>query len=262
MTSNQVMTPDTAAVEKDGYADVAGIYDLFAAAQGDDALPRVPAFAALAQPGTRVLDVGAGTGRVALAVAERQAHVWCVEPSASMRSALLAKLADRRPLWPYLTVTAGSAPGLEITGVFDYAYLAGSLQFLSATDRRRTFAELAAHLRPGAPLALDMVEAKPAVPQVGPTETVVAEAEAGRCRYQLSVTVLAATDDSADIFYRYVAECDGRRSVHQMRRHRYVHRLADVRADLIAAGFSPATATGGASQPPDPTEPLVAWRNQ
>jgi SAM-dependent methyltransferase len=261
VTPNQLTTPDTAAVDTDGYADVAGLYDLFAAAQGDSALPQVPPFTALAQPGTRVLDVGAGTGRVALAVAERRAHVWCVEPSASMRSALLAKLAGRRRLWPYLTVTAGSAPGLALTGVFDYAYLAGSLQFLSATDRRRTFVELAAHLRPGAPLALDMVEAEPAVPRVDPAETVVAETEAGQCRYRLSVRVLAATHDWADIFYRYVAECGGRRSVHQMRRRRYGHRLADVQADLAAAGFAPATAAGAASPPPDPTEPIVAWRN-
>lgn len=251
------MTP----VDTDGYADVAGIYDLLAAAQGDSALPRVPAFAALAQPGTRVLDVGAGTGRVAMAVAERQAHVWCVEPSASMRSALLAKLAHRRQLWPFLTVTAGRAPGLALTAVFDYAYLAGSLQFLSATDRRRTFDELAAHLRPGAPLALDMVEAEPAVPRADPAETVVAETAVGRCRYRLSVTVLAATHDFADIAYRYVAEGDGSQSVHQMRRRRYVHRLADVQADLTATGFAPAEATGAASQPPDPTEPLVARRN-
>lgn len=109
---------------RDSYELVAGMYDLFAAAQGDAAPPRVSAFAELAQPGMRVLDVGAGTGQVALAVAEREADVHCVEPSASMRSALLVKLAQRPALWPRLTVSAGQAPGLcaDVT-VGDNRYL-------------------------------------------------------------------------------------------------------------------------------------------
>lgn len=244
---------------RDPYESVAGMYDLFAAAQGDAAPPRVSAFTEPAQPGMRVLDVGAGTGRVALAVAERGADVHCVEPSATMRSALLVKLAQRPALWPRVTVSAGQAPALGVDGSFDYAYLAGSLQFLDKADRLATFVELAAHLRSGAILAFDMVGGTPdlLVPDDG--ETVVAEATVGRNRYLMTARVVAASAHGVRIRYSYVIEGGGRRTVHTMERPRFFHGFDQVRADLIAAGF---TVDGtGEDGWPDLTRPVTARRS-
>ena len=242
----------------DPYASVAGMYDLFAAAQGDAAPPRVQAFAEPARPGMRVLDVGAGTGRVALAVAERAAEVHCVEPSASMRSALLVKLAQRPDLWPRVTVSAGQAPGLGVAGPFDYAYLAGCLQFLDDAGRRATFAELAGCLSGGAVLALDMVGGSPEPPAPDGEDAVVAEAAVGRNRYLMTARVTAASPRGVRIRYTYIIEGDGRRTVHTLERPRFFHGFDQVRADLTAAGFSvDAPGDGGR---PDPTLPVTARR--
>ncbi|MFI1094176.1 class I SAM-dependent methyltransferase [Streptomyces sp. NPDC020917] len=244
---------------EDSYESVAGLYDLIAAAQGESAPPRISAFAELAQPGMRVVDVGAGTGRVALAVGARDANVWCVEPSASMRSALLSKLAQRPALWPHVTVTAGQAPGMGLDGRFDYAYLAGSLQFLDAADRRATFAELSDHLAPGAILALDMVDDLSVTPDPDGVDTTVAEVRVGRSRYTLRAAVTAAAAGRADIRYRYITECGTHRAVQTMRRTRYFHPFDDVHADLTVAGFTVDTEHNGRWH--DSAQPLVARRN-
>lgn len=243
---------------RDSYEAVAGMYDLFAAAQGDAAPPRVSAFADLARPGMRVLDVGAGTGRFALAVAERGADVHCVEPSATMRSALLVKLAQRPALWPRVTVSAGQAPGLGVDGPFDYAYLAGSLQFLDAAGRYATFTELAAHLRGGAILALDMVGGSPDLPVPDENDTVVAEAAIGRNRYLMTAAVVAASAQGVRIRYTYIVEEGGRRTVRTIERPRFFHDFNHVRADLNAAGFT--VDAEGEDGWPDMTQPVTATR--
>ncbi|MEU4850170.1 class I SAM-dependent methyltransferase [Streptomyces gilvosporeus] len=250
-------TPDEA---EDSYESVAGLYDLLAAAQGASAPPRISAFAELAQPGMRVADVGAGTGRVALAVGARQADVWCVEPSASMRSALLAKLAQHPQLWPHVTVRAGQAPGMALDGTFDYAYLAGSLQFLDAADRRATFAELSDRLAPGALLALDMVDDLPVTPDPDGAEATVADVVVGKSRYTLRAAVTAAAVGRADMRYRYVTECGNHRTVQTLRRTRYFHTFDEVHADLTATGFTVDTEHSGGWR--DNTQPLVARRNR
>lgn len=243
---------------RDSYELVAGMYDLFAAAQGDAAPPRVSAFAELAQPGMRVLDVGAGTGRVALAVAEREADVHCVEPSASMRSALLVKLAQRPTLWPRLTVSAGQAPGLCVDGRFDYAYLAGSLQFLDAADRLATFAELATYLGSRAILALDMVGGGPAPLTPDEDDMTVADVAVGDNRYLMTASVAAASAHGVRIRYTYVIEEGGCRTVHTMERPRFFHAFDQVRADLITAGFTVDAEDDDGR--PDPTRPVTARR--
>ncbi|MFI5957434.1 class I SAM-dependent methyltransferase [Cryptosporangium sp. NPDC051539] len=225
--------------DRDEYAVVAGLYDVFAVAQGEAALPRIPAFANRARPGWRVLDVGAGTGRVALAVAGRGATVHCLEPSSSMRSALLAKVAARPALWPRITVVAGQAPEITLPGPFDYAYLAGSLQFLTADQRRATFRALAERMPPDAVLALDMVDDTVAEYRPDPAGVVVAEARIGDSHYRMHAAVTDGTGDAVLITYRYETTHQGRTDVQTLRRRRYFHLRDDVHADLRAAGFTP-----------------------
>lgn len=211
----------------DQYAGVAGLYDLFAAAQGDAALPRVETFAQHARPGARVLDIGAGTGRVALAIAEAGAVVWCVEPSTDMRGVLLAKIAAKPAIWDRITVLAGAAPEIPTDGIFfQYAYLAGSLQFLTAAERLSTFQALAKCLDPGGILALDMVGDAPTF-HGGVTE--IAQVRIGTCRYTMTAEVIAHDERAALVEYGY----DGLR----VRRWSHFHPLADVQRDLAACGF-------------------------
>ena len=64
-----------------GYERSAHLYDLF------DTKPNVAFFACYAREAGDVLDIGAGTGRIAIPVAEQGVKVYAVEPSPAMRVA-------------------------------------------------------------------------------------------------------------------------------------------------------------------------------
>jgi trans-aconitate methyltransferase len=178
-----------------------------------------------------------------------------------MRSALLAKLAGQPALWPRLTVVAGQAPHLKPRGPFDYAYLAGSLQFLTATDRLATFQELATRLRPDARLAVDMIDDSRTDFDLSSNTSTLATVQVGDCRYSMHAAVTDVTSDAACIQYRYVTEQDGERTEQTMMRWRYFHPFADVHADLVTAGFTlPAGADGNGSHPPAATDLVIARR--
>lgn len=236
--------------DTDPYAFSAGYYDLFLT--GEDALPSVPFFAGLARPGCRALEVGAGTGRVALAVAEQAASVHCVERSATMRAVLLAKLAERPELQKRVTVLAGAAPTFSLGRRFDYAYLAGVLEHVPQHARPSLFATLADHVRDGGTLALDMVLDDP-VPDFA--ERVEADVTVGECRYELSVAIKAETDDRARLRFVYRTYlADELLAVEEIERDHMMHRPAAVLADLKRAGFEPVgggALDGHASGPSD-----------
>jgi SAM-dependent methyltransferase len=77
------------AVGDRGYERVAHLYDLF------DTKENVDFFHHYAAQVEEILDIGAGTGRIAIPLAERGARVVCVEPSPAMRAQFLAKLSSR-----------------------------------------------------------------------------------------------------------------------------------------------------------------------
>jgi ubiquinone/menaquinone biosynthesis C-methylase UbiE len=91
--------------------------------------------------GRRVLDVGCGTGRLALALAERGAKVWGVDPSEEMLAQ--ARLAAG----PKVGLKRGSAEALPFKdGWFDRVVLRLVVHLL---DRRRAVPELERVLAPG-----------------------------------------------------------------------------------------------------------------
>lgn len=106
---------------------------------------------------TRVFDVGAGTGRTALALAERGQHVTAAEPSRGMRIALLARLADRPDLQPRVTVLDAPALATRPARPVGLVYLGGVLPHVPAGDRPALFRHLAGQLSPNGRRVLDMV---------------------------------------------------------------------------------------------------------
>jgi SAM-dependent methyltransferase len=221
-------------------------YDLLAALQGDDALPSVSFFAGFARPGGSVLDVGAGTGRIALAMAAIGANVYCLEPSHSMRTALMSKLAERSDLWPRVTVLDARAPEFNLGRKFDYAFLAGVMQFIRTDERPLLFETLARHLHRGGTLALDMVGED----ERDWSDVLVGELLIGDCRYQVYCSGEAIGPERTSVRFRYrTSFLDSVIAEQVETREREMHRRADVAADLEAAGFAIIGAAGHQAGP-------------
>jgi ubiquinone/menaquinone biosynthesis C-methylase UbiE len=96
--------------------------------------------------GRRVLEVGCGTGRLALALAERGARVWAVDPSEEMLA------AARSHAGPQVRFKRAEAEALPFkAGWFERAVLRLVVHLV---ERPRAFAELSRVLRPGARIVL------------------------------------------------------------------------------------------------------------
>ena len=222
----------------DPYSVIPGFYDLFRAKEREHALPSVGFFASLAPAGGSALELGPGTGRITLAVAERVASLCCLERSPTMRAVLIAKLAQRPELWDRVTVLPGSAPSFQLGRRFDYIYLAGVLEHIPPADRVKLFTVLAEHLVPGGTAAMDMVLTEPA-PDLPERE--LAEVRLGECRYVHSMRADRLGPDQSKLLITY-------RTYHQddlvatdvVTRLHHLHRPGPVLADLAAAGLVPA----------------------
>jgi len=105
----------------------------------------IDALATLAGNG-RVLELGIGTGRVALPLAARGVHVEGIDISPEMVERLRAK-----PGGADLEVTIGSFADVPTDGRFDLVYLVFNTIYMLQTEdeQARCFQRVAEHLRPG-----------------------------------------------------------------------------------------------------------------
>lgn len=109
----------------------------------------VEAVSTLAPPGGSVLDVGAGTGHLALPLARARLSVCAVEPAVEMLARLRGQ-AERAGL--PIDCLHAAAEALPLPSArFDLALLADALHFINI---ERAGPELARVLRPGARLAI------------------------------------------------------------------------------------------------------------
>lgn len=145
----------------DGYASIAEWYDV----EHDPITEDVEAYASLiagyAGAGADVIEIGAGTGRAAAALAVAGHRVTAVEPSAPMcerlthRLAQLPERAARR-----ITVVAGNAevPGVDASARFDVALLGQNVlaHLPSPAQRLAALRAVRALLRPSGHLIGDV----------------------------------------------------------------------------------------------------------
>jgi len=198
-------------------------------------------FASLVPDGGRVLEVGAGTGRVSGALAARAASLTCLEPSAEMRAILRDNLAGLP-----VTVLPDAMPGFVAPQAFEYAVLATVLAEIPHTDRRAVFAAIADSLTPGGMVATDMVDDEP-VPDR--PERKVRSAVRGGVEYTRWTAIRPVGRDVAavrHVYRRYVGGALVERSAVELRH--WFHRPKDVLADLAAVGLEPvggSALTGG-----------------
>ncbi|GAA4139202.1 class I SAM-dependent methyltransferase [Actinomadura keratinilytica] len=222
------------------YAFSAGYYELLRTAAGPDGWPPVGFFADLVPEGANVLELGPGTGRITLAVAERAASVYCLERSATMRAVLLSKLAQRPDLLDKVTVLDGAAPDFKLNRRFDMVCFGGVLEHIPVDARLRLFTTIREHLVDGGLLAMDMVLDEP-VPEWD--EHVRGEVRAGDCRYELSTAVRKLGPDLGRLRYVYRTYLgDELIATESVERDHNLHRREPVLKDLEAAGFE---AVGG-----------------
>jgi SAM-dependent methyltransferase len=148
---------------------------------GDVADQVVALLAELAAPGNRVLELGVGTGRVALPLSERGLSVTGIDSSPKM----LARLAGK-PGGEKVRTVLGDMGDVAVDGEFDLIYVVSSTLFGLLTQEAQIacLARAATHLAPGGKLLIEAFVPDPTMFTRGPAwrtvrvddDVVVAEA--------------------------------------------------------------------------------------
>jgi SAM-dependent methyltransferase len=133
-----------------GYEKCAHLYDLF------DTEDNVGFFMHYALQVNEVVDVGAGTGRLAVAMAEAGVEVSCVEPSPAMRGELMRNLDARPELRSLISINDGDAISFSLGKVFPAVFMSRSFDhLLDSRERLGALANIWRHLETGGWLILD-----------------------------------------------------------------------------------------------------------
>ncbi|WP_298183179.1 class I SAM-dependent methyltransferase [Saccharomonospora sp.] len=125
---------------------------------GEDTLGAIEFLASLAGPEGRVVEFGAGTGRLAIPLAERGLEVYAIEASPSM----LDNLHERDAGNKVKTVCADFAEHVVGDG-FDLCYIACNTLFMVVDSERQieVLRRAAEHLKPGGRLVVEVYDPTP-----------------------------------------------------------------------------------------------------
>jgi SAM-dependent methyltransferase len=136
---------------RQGYEKSARFYDLF------DQKENIAFFLHYATAAGEILDVGAGTGRIAIPLARHGVTVWCVEPSPAMRREFERKLDAEPELRSRITLAAGTAASFTYPQTFPAALMSGSFDhLLDAEERLAALRNISRHLEMGGTLVFDV----------------------------------------------------------------------------------------------------------
>jgi SAM-dependent methyltransferase len=156
--------------DPDGYfgESVAAMYDESAADLFDPAVvdPAVDFLVELARDG-HALELGIGTGRIALPLAQRGVPVHGIELSRAMAARLHAKPGSEN-----IGVTIGDFATTTVDGTFSVAYLVRNTIMNLTTQEAQVacFSNVAAHLEPGGCFAIEVVV--PGLQRLPPGQTI------------------------------------------------------------------------------------------
>ena len=156
--------------DEDGYFEerVAATYDESSADMFDPAVvePAVDFLAELAGSG-RALELGIGTGRIALPLAARGVEVHGIELSTAMVARLRAKAGGER-----IAVTIGDFATAKADGPFRLAYLVFNtiMNLTTQEEQVASFRNVADHLQPGGCFVIEV--GVPSLRKLPPGETI------------------------------------------------------------------------------------------
>ncbi|MFX1504972.1 MAG: class I SAM-dependent methyltransferase [Promethearchaeota archaeon] len=133
-----------------GYEKSACFYDLF------DKKENLDFFLKYGQETGGILDIGAGTGRIALYLAEKGIKVACVEPSPAMQREFLRKIQMNPELGKNITLITGDAQTFKVNEMFEAAFLSGSFDHIPNKKRVPAFQNINRHLQLKGKLIFDV----------------------------------------------------------------------------------------------------------
>ena len=158
-----------------GYEKSARLYDLF------DSKENLAFFLSYAARYQEILDVGAGTGRIAIPLAEEGALAVCVEPSEAMRRVFERKLARKPHLQDRIELVPADAVTFDLARTFPVATMSGVFDhFLDREQRLAALRNIVQHLNPGGLLIFDVFLGMLGSAPLSPA----GRAEAGGCEYR------------------------------------------------------------------------------
>jgi len=135
----------------DGYERSAQLYDLF------DTKDNVDFFLHYAAEAGTILEVGAGTGRIAIPLAEQGIRAVCVEPSPAMRREFRKKLNMQRHLRDLIEIVPGDAASFTLEHAFPVVLLSGVFDhFLDRRERLTSLENIVRHLEADGMLVFDL----------------------------------------------------------------------------------------------------------
>lgn len=154
-----------------------------------------------------VLDIGAGVGSTAFALAAAGFEVTALEPDAQMFAVLLARLALRKDLEAKLSPVARAA-GFALGRSFDICTCFSVLHLLLEQEqRRRLVAYAAAHLAPGGRFVLEVPVHSPQ--RVERALSLAAERRFGDVRFQHDSSLERLEDGAWRTDWKFVASRNG-----------------------------------------------------
>lgn len=190
-------------------------------------------------PGRRVLDIGCGTGRLAVGLADRGHRVTGVDPAAASLAAARARTGGDRVAWR--EGTADEAPSAS----FDVALMTSHVAQVFLTDDAWAHTLAAAHraLVPGGVLAFDARDPLDrAWERWNGVDTYRHVALPGGGRVRIWTQLTDACDDLVSFTHHYRFADGAERRSELSLRFRAEHELRDT---LRAAGFAVERIAGG-----------------
>ena len=133
-----------------GYEKAAHLYDMF------DKKANLDFFLKYGQETGGILDIGAGTGRVALYLAERGIRVVCIEPSPAMQREFIKKIQMNPELGKNITLITGDVQTFKVNEIFKAAFLSGSFDHIPNKQRVTAFQNINHHLQLEGKLIFDV----------------------------------------------------------------------------------------------------------